>query len=156
MVDFKFRSNPGWAKTLALLMRNTPFVEPALEQATCILPMPLSPQRLRERGYNQAWELTCQLTSNRSLRAKRDATLLLRITDTQPQVSLNRTERLRNLHTAFAVDPLRSAVLQRQRVVLIDDVMTSGASLYAAANTLRAAGASHITGLVFARTDPHF
>ena len=78
--------------------------------------------------------------------------LLLRIHDTPPQRTLPRSERLRNVEHAFAVDPLQRQHLTGKRVVLLDDVMTSGASLCAAANTLRAAGAVHITGLVLART----
>lgn len=155
---FKFRSDPGGARALALLMRSTPFVEPALEHADWIVPMPLSPERLKERGYNQAWELARQLKPRikRSRQNQKfDARLLLRIADTRPQASLRRAERLNNLQAAFAVDPLRSTLLRDKHVVLIDDVMTTGASLYAAALALRAVGASHITGLVFARTDPH-
>lgn len=151
---FKFRDHPSQAKPLALLMRSVPFIEPALEQAQVIVPMPLSPQRLRERGYNQAWELARWLAPSVPNSQKLNPHLLLRITDTPPQAGLNREARLRNLRTAFAVDPLRVAQLQGQHVVLVDDVMTSGASLHAAALTLRAAGATHITGLVFARTEP--
>jgi len=59
---------------------------------------------------------------------------------------------LRNVQGAFAVEPLRAATLRGQRLVLVDDVMTSGASLFAAAAVLRQAGAAHITALVVART----
>ncbi|MNU76455.1 orotate phosphoribosyltransferase [compost metagenome] len=52
------------------------------------------------------------------------------------------------------MEPLRADGLRGRRVVLVDDVMTSGASLFAAAATLRLAGAAHITGVVLARTDP--
>jgi len=61
---------------------------------------------------------------------------------------------LLNLAGAFAIEPLRADELQGRRVVLVDDVMTSGASLFAAAETLRLAGAAHITAVVLARTDP--
>lgn len=149
IAQLKFRNHPSAAKPLALLMRTLPLIEPALEQAQLIVPMPLSPQRLRERGYNQAWELARRLSPRTG---KLKPHLLLRITDTAPQAGLNRVDRLHNLHTAFAVDPLHASQLQGQRVVLVDDVMTSGASLHAAALALRAAGAAHITGLVLART----
>ncbi len=154
VVRFKFRDHPSQAKPLAQLMRSMPFIEPALEQAQVIVPMPLYPQRLRERGYNQAWELARWLAPSAPNRQKLKSNLLLRITDTPAQAGLNREERLSNLRHAFAVDPLRANQLQGQRVVLVDDVMTSGASLHAAALALRAAGASYITGLVFARTEP--
>ncbi len=71
-----------------------------------------------------------------------------------PQRGLTRAERLRNVRGAFALDPARAATLHGQRVVLIDDVMTTGASLAEAARALRTAGVAHITALAFARTDP--
>jgi len=145
---YKFGARPGWSAALALLLRSAPWVEPALEQADLLLPMPLSRQRLQERGFNQALELARHLAP-----AKADSGLLLRIRHTPPQSSLKRAERLHNVRAAFAVDPLRSAELRDKRVVLLDDVMTSGASLFAAAQTLRQAGAAHITGLVLARTE---
>lgn len=144
---YKFGDTPGWSATFALLLRSTPWVEPALEQADLLLPMPLSPQRLQERGFNQALELARHLAP-----AKTAPGLLLRIRHTPAQSSLKRAQRLRNVRAAFAVEPLQQGRLQNKRVVLVDDVMTSGASLFAAAQALRAAGAAHITGLVLART----
>ncbi len=146
---FKFRGDPGWAAPFATLMRSAPWVEPALEQCDGVLPMPLAPQRLRERGFNQALELARRLSPS-----KTDATLLLRTRETAAQSGLTRTERLRNLRGVFAVEPLRTGELRGRRVVLVDDVMTSGASVFAAAEVLRAAGAAHITAIVLARTDP--
>ena len=148
IAQFKFNGNPGWAHTLAILMRSTPWVEPALDRCDLIVPMPLSAERLRERGFNQALELARCLAP-----AKVEATLLLRIRHTPPQSSLKREERLRNVSGAFAIDPLRAGVVQRKHVVLVDDVMTSGASVFAAATTLRQAGVSGVTALVVARTD---
>lgn len=146
---FKFHGDAGWAGPLATLLRSAPWVEPALEQCDIVLPMPLAPGRLRERGFNQAHELARRLSP-----AKTDATLLLRTRETPAQSGLLRAERLRNLRGAFAVEPLRTDEVHGRRIVLVDDVMTSGASLFAAAETLRLAGAAHITGLALARTDP--
>jgi ComF family protein len=149
IAQFKFRGEAGWAGPFATLMRSVPWVEPALEQCDSVLPMPMAPVRLRERGFNQALELARRLAA-----AKTDATLLLRTRETPAQSGLARAERLRNLRGAFAVEPLRAHRLQGRRVVLVDDVMTSGASLFAAAEALRLAGAAHVTAIVFARTDP--
>ncbi|MEO6856566.1 MAG: phosphoribosyltransferase family protein, partial [Rhodoferax sp.] len=98
-------------------------------------------------GFNQALELARHLAPH-----KTQAQLLLRTRHTAPQPTLNRAERLRNVQGAFALEPLRADVLRGQRVVLVDDVMTSGASLFAAAAVLKQAGAVHVTGLVVART----
>ena len=147
VTQFKFGGQPGWARTLATMLRSTPWVEPALEQAGHVLPMPLSRERLATRGFNQALLLAKQLAPRAT-----DATLLLRTRHTPPQSDLQRAERLRNVQGAFAVEPLRAATLRGQRVMLVDDVMTSGASLHAAALAVRQAGAAHVTAVVFART----
>lgn len=145
---YKFQQEPGWAEPLATLMLSTPLAEDALDEADWVLPIPLSVQRLAERGYNQSWLLARQLSPQ-----KADARLLLRTRDTPSQRTLPRTERLANLVGAFAVEPLRAAQVRGKKVVLIDDVMTSGASLHTAARMLREAGAAQVSALVLARTE---
>ena len=148
IAEFKFRGDAGQAAPLATLLRSAPWVEPALDAADMVLPMPLAPARLRERGFNQAHEIARRLAPR-----KTDATLLLRTRETTAQSGLTRAERLRNLGGAFALEPLRAATVRDRRVVMVDDVMTSGASLFAAARVLRTAGASHVTAIVLARTE---
>jgi len=148
LARFKFQGAPGWAGSLATLMRSAPWVEPALDAADVVLAMPLSAARLAERGFNQSLVLARRLAGRPV-----DAGLLLRVRDTPPQSALDRAARLANVRGAFLVDPLRADRLDGRRVVIVDDVMTSGASLAAAAQALRRAGAAHVTGLVFARTD---
>ena len=145
--DFKFRSDPGWANMLATLLRSTPWVEPAIEAADQVLPIPLSAQRLSERGFNQAALLARHLAG-----AKADTRTLLRLHATEAQSGLPRAQRLRNLQGAFAIEPARADGLRGQRVVLLDDVMTTGATVHAATLALREAGADHITVVVLART----
>lgn len=147
LAQFKFRGDPGWAKALATLMRSTPWMEPALEAADRVLPVPLSTERLRERGFNQSALLARHLVG-----PKTDLHTLLRLHATEAQSSLPRAQRLRNLRGAFAVEPSRAAALRGQRVVLIDDVMTTGATLQAATLALREAGVAHVTAAVLART----
>ena len=145
---FKFQADPSLARALAHLMRHAPWVEPALDAATLVVPMPLSPTRLRERGFNQALELARHLAPH-----KTHAHTLLRRGDSAHQVGASRQERLVHVRDAFWVAPERVSAVRDQRVVLVDDVMTTGASMYEAAGALRVAGASHITGLVLARTE---
>jgi ComF family protein len=145
---FKFRGHAGLAAPLALLLRSAPWIEPALEQADLVLPMPLSPARLRERGFNQAHELAKRLAPRMA-----DPGILLRTRDALAQSGLTRAERLRNLREVFAIDPRRAAAVRDRRVVLVDDVMTTGASVFSAAEVLRNGGAAHITAVVLARTD---
>jgi len=146
--DFKFHAEPGLVRSFATLLRAAPWVEPALDEANLLLPMPLSITRLKERGYNQALLLARALEPS-----KTRADILLRIQDTPAQHTLKRAERLTVLNHAFAVEPLLADTLRGQRVVLVDDVMTTGASLFTAARVLKAAGASAVTGLVVARTE---
>lgn len=147
IVQYKFHGHAGWAGSFATLMRSAPWVEPALDEADLVLPMPLSHERLAERGFNQA------LLMARALAARKTRSgLLLRVRHTRAQAELDREHRLGNVKGAFAVDPLRAGELRGQRVVLVDDVMTSGASLFTAAEALRRSGVARITGLVLART----
>ena len=152
---YKFGEHPGWASFFAAMLLKAPGVSQALadlQSTDLLLPLPLSKERLQSRGFNQAWELTCALAVQSGSSAKTDSTLLLRVKNTQPQTELLRQERLSNVKGAFQVDPLRTAELKGKRVILVDDVMTSGASLFTATQVLRTAGAAHITGLVLART----
>ncbi len=155
ITQYKFADRPGWARFFAQLLlkaRGVQRVFDSLEAGDLILPVPLSKERLQTRGFNQAWELATQLAAQSGSRAQLEYALLLRVKNTQPQTALKREARLENVKDAFQIDPLRSSVLKGKRVALVDDVMTSGASLFAAASALRAAGAAHITGVVFART----
>ncbi len=145
--DYKFHAEPGLVRSFATLLRATPWVEPLLESADLVLPLPLSRERLKERGYNQALLLARQLNA-----PKTRADVLLRIKHTPAQHTLKRAQRLSVLNDAFAVEPLLGKRLLDRRVVLVDDVMTTGASLYAAARVLKAAGVGSVAGLVIART----
>jgi len=150
---YKFGSDPAWSKIFSQLLQDNAHIKTAIADADLVLPIPLSFERLRERGYNQAHELSKRLTASRLTASKSDPHLLLRIKHTDVQSRLKRSERQKNVASAFALNPLRSADVKGKRVVLVDDVMTSGATLYAAAKVLRLAQANHITAVVFARTE---
>jgi ComF family protein len=153
---YKFGGDPAWAAVFAGLMLEVPGMRACMDGLQAddwLVPLPLSAQRLQSRGFNQAWELGKALARLAGTAARTDAGLLLRIRDTPPQVRLGREARLRNLKGAFVVDPLRVRDLQGRRVLLVDDVMTSGASLFVAAQALRDAGASAVSAMVFARTE---
>ena len=152
---YKFGDQPGWAGFFATQLLNAPGVRQVLgdlNASDLILAVPLSKERLQTRGFNQAWELAQALASQSASVATMDSSLLLRVKNTRPQTELKRDARLANVKGAFQIDPLRAANVKGKRIVLVDDVMTSGASLFTAAAALRAAGAAHITGIVLART----
>ncbi len=151
IAQYKFNGQAGWARAFATLMRSAPWIEPALDDADLVLAMPLSRERLVERGFNQALLLARQLAPG-----KTDPSLLLRVKHTSAQAALDRDARLANVKGAFALDPTRASQVRGRRIVVIDDVMTSGASIFSAAQTLMQGGAARVTGLVLARTDePH-
>jgi ComF family protein len=112
-----------------------------------VLPIPLHPRRLRERGFNPAGLIARSLA--RSHRLRFDPVALVRVRDTPSQASLGRRERIRNVRDAFRV---RRRAAIPARVWLVDDVVTTGATLAAAARALRRAGAKEITALCAART----
>ncbi|MDP2870241.1 ComF family protein [Methyloversatilis sp.] len=111
-----------------------------------LLAMPLHPNRLRERGFNQSVEIGRAL--GRLGQLNFDAFGLVRLYDTPPQRDLAWSQRRRNVRGAFAV---RTEVAGRH-VAVLDDVLTTGASLHEVARMLKAAGALTVTNLVLART----
>ena len=113
---------------------------------TVIVPMPLSRQRRRQRGFNQAELLAAAI--GRALGLKRDGKCLVRTRHAPPQRSLPRAARLRNLRGAFAV----RRPLPGTRLALLDDVATTGATARAAAEALLAAGAEEVHLWVVAKT----
>lgn len=115
-----------------------------------LLPVPLSAQRLRERGYNQAWEIARRL--GRELHAEASADLLLRIKDTPHQLQLPLAQRSANVQGAFAIEPARLAGLRGREVTLVDDVLTTGATANEIAKVLLRAGAVRVQLWVVART----
>lgn len=110
-----------------------------------LVPMPLHPTRLRERGFNQAWEIAKPLGARLDVAVS--ARLCARVRATAPQADLSRRERRANLRGAFACERTVAGV----KVAVLDDVMTSGASARVLARALVDAGAAVVTVWVVAR-----
>ncbi len=147
--EFKFSDSPELAGPLAELLiaahRRRTDVPPDL-----LLPVPLGSGRLKERGYNQSWEIARRCAHR--LGCRTDATLLLRIKDTPHQLSLPREHRKRNVQGAFAIEPTRRDALRGRKVTLVDDVMTTQATAAELTQVVRAAGAAAVHVWVVART----
>jgi ComF family protein len=116
--------------------------------ADVIIPVPLHPARLRAREFNQSLLLADQL--GRHLSRPVSATNLVRIALTDPQTALSRQARLRNLRKAFTIR--RPQELSEKRILLVDDVFTTGTTLNECAKTLRKAGSGPVFALTLART----
>ncbi len=119
-----------------------------VERCDAILPVPLHRSRIFSRGFNQSAELARHL-AGLSGRPLLPATLM-RIRRTRQQVGLGARAREDNVRGAFAVAAGREADVAGKRVVLVDDVYTTGATVAAATRALRKAGAADITVLTFA------
>jgi ComF family protein len=109
----------------------------------CVIPVPLSAARLRERGYNHAAEIARHFA-----RSKLDLTLCERSRDTPPQMELPFAERRRNVRGAFRC----TRAIAGASVAVVDDVMTTGATFDEIARTLKHAGAARVVNWVVART----
>ena len=112
-----------------------------------VLPLPLHRARLRERGFNQSTLLAQPVA--RALGVPLDTSSLVRVRPTHDQASLPRASRAENVRGAFAA----RRTLASQRVLLIDDVRTTGATLAAAAEALLAAGCTRVSTLALARAE---
>ena len=140
---YKYDHVLNLAHTFAGLMERSLSVS---DRPDVLIPMPLHASRLRERGFNQALEIARLLAKKLALPL--DAQSCVRTRMTAPQVSLPLKRRIGNMRRAFSC----TARLEGKRVALLDDVMTTGASLNALADTVRAAGAIHVECWVVART----
>jgi ComF family protein len=121
-----------------------------LAQAEVIVPVPLHPWRLLRRRYNQSALLAAALGRLCDKPVQADA--LRRTRHTTPQAGLTREQRLRNVEDAFAITLRRQPAIAGRRVLLVDDVLTTGATLDACTQALKRAGAQEIYVLVLART----
>lgn len=139
----KYRGRLALAEPLGRGLAEVVAADPVLSSADAAVPVPLHPRRHARRGFNQAEELARYL--GRPVR-----TALVRVRDTPSQTELDEDERRRNVRGAFAV---RGSV-RGLRVVLVDDVVTTGSTLAECAAVLRAAGAAHVGAVAVAMALP--
>ena len=137
----KFRGELALAGFLGALL----FQRISASEVDRVVAVPLSDSRLRSRGYNHAAEIARHVAP-----AKLDLALCVRSRDTPPQMELPYAERRRNVRGAFRC----TRALAGARVAVVDDVMTTGATLDEVASTLKSAGAARVVNWVVARTFP--
>ncbi len=137
---YKYGADLSLAGTLARALAAV-----ATDSVDLIVPMPLAAERLRERGFNQACELAREIAALRRIPVALDACRKVR--HTAAQATLPWSERRRNVRGAFVCD----ADVSGKRVAIVDDVMTTGATLNELAKNIRRAGASAVVAWVVAR-----
>jgi ComF family protein len=141
------KREPHVASRLALLMFEAQQRAP-LSDATCIVPVPLHPERHRERGFNQAVSLAAALAGWACLPL--DEWSLVRTLHTERhRAGMDARARRESVHEAFEVQ--RPRLVEGERVLLVDDVFTTGATVSSCASALRAAGAQDVFVLTVAR-----
>lgn len=154
----KWDHQPELATALGVLLDDAVTRAPPFSTVELIVPVPLHPRRLRKREFNQAALLAASLRASAAIdgaplgRAGLDVRVLERIRDTAPQTGLDRLERRRNVLGAFAVRD--HARVRDKRVLLVDDVMTTGATADACAWALTRAGAAEVLVLTLGRAVP--
>jgi len=120
-----------------------------LKESDMIIPIPLHPVRFWQRGYNQSAELARTLARKTNKLFYPEG--LVRHKRTKQQVGLDATARRRNVATAFLVPKQALSEIENRHIVLVDDVFTTGATVRAAAQTLRMAGAARVDVITFSR-----
>lgn len=145
--ELKYRGRRRVAARLAEALLEDEPTRALVAGSDILVPVPLHPRRLRERGFNQAALIAREL-GRRTGRRCGDA-VLVRRKDTAPQTGLSAAARRRNVDAAFAVR--RRGLVAGHVVTLVDDVMTTGATAYACARALREAGADEVRFLSAAR-----
>jgi ComF family protein len=152
VLQLKFGAGLALAPWFAAMLRDTVLAHPDFLLPNILCPVPLGPNRLRERGFNQALEIARPLA--RALGIELQSRWLVRARETSAQSTLAPGARRDNIKHAFAVAPEAVALVRGQHIGLVDDVMTSGHTLGEVAATLKRFGAARVSNLVFARTPP--
>ena len=147
ILELKHGDRPELAAPAAAWMAQT--AADVLTEKSLIIPIPVHWQRFLQRKYNQAEVLAKHVATHSGAELKTD--ILRRPRKTVPLKEVNRSERFSILENAFEINADKVQEMKEQNIVLIDDVMTSGATLSAAVKTLQRAGAGDISVLVLAR-----
>ncbi len=145
--SFKYKGRVSLGKRIGLRLAEKLKSE-NLSEIGCIIPVPLHKVRKRERGFNQSQILA--ETLGRQLNLPVQNKIMFRIKNTKDQTKLSEPERKENVAGAFEVED-KNKILPGKKIILVDDVITTGATLMECAKVLKKAGAREILGVTIAR-----
>jgi ComF family protein len=145
---YKYKNNLPLANTFATLLLDKKLTRRSQQKIDVIIPMPMHATRLKQRGFNQALEIARIISSKLQIKLNYQAVQRTKLTP--PQASLPLKERTKNMRGVFSCQHDMHGL----NIAIVDDVMTTGASLNELAKTLKQAGAAHVECWIIARTLP--
>ncbi|HYH03698.1 MAG TPA: ComF family protein [Bacillota bacterium] len=146
LADLKYRFRPELGQALGELLVEWVRANPDFRKADLVIPIPVHPHKLAARGYNQAELLAYPLADYLGMVVKNRVLVRTKLTETQN--SLNRVDRFLNVKNAFEI--INTSAVSGRRVLLIDDILTTGATVSEAARLLLKAGATEVNVLTLA------
>jgi ComF family protein len=143
--NFKYQNKKKISKVLGLGLANLVNSDPVLSRADYIIPIPLHPARMRERGFNQSLLLAQEAAFGSGITL---LDCLKRRKNTKSQTRFDYALRMKNIRDAYQMKADLSTFVKDRRVILVDDVITTGATLTEAAKVLKENGAADVYGIV--------
>lgn len=153
VLSFKFGHRLALANLFAELLRDALLLDPRRDLAQLLCAVPLGRKRLNERGFNQSLEIAKPLSSHLGIAL--DPLLMQRTRETAQQSSLHPDDRQKNVRKSFMLNSHAIELIKGKHIGVIDDVMTTGATLQETATLLKRFGATKVSNYVFARTPRH-
>lgn len=148
LIQYKFQNQNYLCDFFVKILLNNEKISGILEKYDIIIPVPMYQKKEKRRGYNQTSLIAKRLAKNtKSL--EYDGTSLKKIKDTQTQSSLNKLDRMKNIKNAYKV--LNEQKIKKKKIILLDDIYTTGATVNECAKVLRKAGAKEILVLTIAK-----
>jgi ComF family protein len=150
--DYKYKHQVAIAKGLVDTWVEINTNNHLISNVDLLIPVPMSSQKLYQRGFNQSWEL-CRWFS-KEFKIQRSSSIVSRSHLESNQAQATRNERIKRLETVFYINQIQVDMIKNNRIAIVDDVMTTGATLSTIAKLLKDFGAQSVHNWVILRT-PH-
>lgn len=147
IIEYKFRNKPYYYKTFTKILINNKKIYDILKSYDIIIPVPLNKSRKKERGYNQAELIAREISKN--IKNLKYLNILEKTKNAVPQSTLNKAQRLRNLENAYKLK--QEINIQNQRILIFDDVFTTGTTANECAKIIKTIGNNKISIFTIAK-----